>query len=312
MEFAGILTFTFLVQVLAASLRQATPLVYTALGEIFAERSGVMNLGVEGIILFSGVAGFSIALLTKNNWMGIAAGILAGALIGLLFAFWTVSLRSSQVVTGLALLILCTGAAIYFYRIQFGSYKVFPQVEPFRQLSIPVLSQIPLIGPILFDQNILTILMVLLVPLCWVLLGFTRFGLRVNAVGEYPAAADTVGIDVKAIRYVCVILGGALAGLSGAYFPLAELGFYSNSMVSGRGFIALALVVFGGWNPLLAFVGGVLFGLIDAIQIRIQLIGTPIPSQFLIMLPYVLTILVILFGRRRKAPSALTIPYTRE
>ena len=312
MDWSTIFTLTFLIQVLAASVRLATPLVLTALGEIFAERSGVLNLGVEGIMLFSGFTGFSIAILTKNNWLGVGAGILAGALMGFLFGVWTVSLRTNQIVTGLALLILSNGAAIYFYRIQFGSYKIFPQVEPFRQLTIPVLSQLPILGPILFNQNILTLTMVLLVPLCLVVLNYTRVGLRINAVGEQPAAADTVGISVKKICYLCVILGGALAGLSGAYFPLAELGFYSNSMVNGRGFIALALVVFGGWNPFFAFIGGLLFGLIDAIQIRIQLVGTAIPAQFLIMMPDVLTVLVILIGRTRQAPSALTTPYSRE
>lgn len=312
MDWSSLFTFAFLVQVLAASVRLATPLVYTALGEIFAERSGVLNLGVEGIMLFSGFAGFSVAILTQNNWLGIGAGILAGAIMGALFAFWTVTLRANQIVTGLAFLILSSGAAIYFYRIQFGSYKVFPQVEPFRQLTIPILSQIPLIGPILFDQNVLTLLMVALVPVCAIVLYATRFGLRISAVGEHPAAADTVGINVSVIRYICVVLGGALAGLSGAYFPLAELGFYSNSMVQGRGFIALALVVFGGWNPVFAFFGGLLFGLIDAIQIRIQLVGTAIPAQFLIMMPYVLTVLVILLGGTRRAPSALTTPYARE
>jgi ABC-type uncharacterized transport system permease subunit len=297
---------------MAAGIRLATPLVFTSLGEIFAERSGVINLGVEGIMLFCGFTGFSFAVLSENLWLGVLAGIMMGAFMGLFFAFMTITLRSGQIVTGLAFLILASGAAIYFYRIQFGHYKVFPQVEPFRQFSIPLLGDIPFFGPILFNQNILTILMLLIVPICAVILAYTRFGLRVNAVGEYPAAADTVGINVSLIRYICVIIGGALAGLGGAYFPLAELGFYSNSMIRGRGFIALALVVFGRWNPLLALLGGFFFGVINAIQIRIQFLGASIPAQFLIMMPYLLTIVVILVGRARKAPSSLTIPYTRE
>jgi ABC-type uncharacterized transport system permease subunit len=154
--------------------------------------------------------------------------------------------------------------------------------------------------------------MLILVPVCALVLGATRFGLRVNAVGEYPAAADSVGVKVPKVRYICVAIGGALAGLGGAYFPLAELGFYSSSMIGGRGFIALALVVFGRWNPVLAFVGGLLFGVISAVQIRIQFLGSAIPAQFLIMMPYLLTILVMLVGRGRQAPSAMTIPYERE
>jgi simple sugar transport system permease protein len=311
-DWSDVLTFTFFIQVFAAGVRLATPLVFTALGEIFSERSGVINLGVEGIMLFCGFFGFSMAVVTESVWLGLLAGILMGALMGLFFAFMTVTLRSGQIVTGLAFLILSSGAAIYFYRIQFGHYKMFPQVQPFRQFSVPILGDIPFFGPILFNQNILTLLMLMLVLICAAVLTYTRFGLRISAVGEYPAAADTVGINVYLIRYVCVVIGGALAGLGGAYFPLAELGFYSNSMIRGRGFIALALVVFGRWNPLLALAGGFFFGVINALQIRIQFLGSSIPAQFLVMMPYLLTVVVILAGRTRKAPASLTIPYTRE
>lgn len=312
MAWPTMLSLTFLVQVLAAGVNLATPLVLTALGEIFAERSGVLNLGVEGIMLLSGFVGFSAAVLTGSLWLGVLAGMLCGALMGLLFALMVVTLQADQIVTGLAFLILSNGVAIYLYRILFGSYKVLPQVQPFRQFSLPVLGGIPVVGPIFFQQNILTLVMLLLVPLSAMVLGVTRFGLRVSAVGEHPPAADTVGVRVLQIRYLCVVIGGALAGLGGAYFSLAELGFYSNSMVGGRGFIALALVVFGQWNPLLAFSGGLLFGVINAVQIRIQMLGSPIPAQFLIMMPYLLTILVMLVGRTRQAPSALTVPYKRE
>lgn len=311
MDWNTILTFTFLIQVLAASVRLATPLVFTAMGEIFSERSGVMNIGVEGIMLLGGFAGFSVAVLTENIWLGLLAGVLVGALMGAIFAFITVTLRSDQIVTGLAFMILSSGVAIYFYRIQFGKMKIIPQIDPFGPF-FPALSDLPIIGPLLFNQNILTWLMLLLVPVCAFLIYRTRFGLRMSAVGETPSAADTVGINVFSLRYLCVIFGGALAGLGGAYFPLAELGFYSNSMVGGRGFIALALVVFGRWNPFLVLGGGLLFGLIDAIQVRMQFLGAAIPSQFLIMLPYLLTILVILIGRTRKAPASLTVPYVRE
>jgi ABC-type uncharacterized transport system permease subunit len=311
-DWSTVFTYKFLIQVMAAGIRLATPLVIASLGEIFAERSGVINLGIEGIMLFCGFVGFSVTDLSGSLWLGLLAGIMMGAVMGFLFAFMTVTLRSGQIVTGLAFLILCSGAALYFYRIQFGNLKLFPQVEPFRQFSFPLLGTIPFFGPILFNQNILTMLMFLLVPVCAVILAHTRFGLRVNAVGEYPAAADTVGINVHLIRYICVVIGGACAGLGGAYFPLAELGFYSNSMIGGRGFIALALVVFGRWNPLFVFLGGFFFGVINAIQIRIQFLGSSIPAQFLIMMPYLLTIVVILVGRTRKAPSSLTIPYTRE
>ena len=312
MDWSSILTYAFFVQVLASGVRLATPLLFTALGETFAERSGVLNLGVEGIMLVCGFAGFSFAVVTGSVWLGVFAGMVCGALMGLIFAYLTVSLKIDQIVTGLAFLILSSGIAIFFYRIQFGHLRVFPQVEPFRQFTLPLLGKIPFLGPILFQQNILTLVMLVLVPVCWVIFRYTRFGLRLTAVGEYPAGADAVGIKVPSLRYACVMIGGALAGLGGAYFPLAELGFYSNSMIGGRGFIALALVVFGRWNPLLTLAGGLFFGVINAVQIRMQFLGSSIPAQFLVMMPYLLTIIVMLTGRTRKAPNSLTQPYNRE
>ncbi len=312
MEWTTILTGAFLIQVLAASLHLATPLVLAALGEIFAERAGVLNLGIEGIMLLSGLSAFAIATNAQSVWLGILAGIATGALLGLFFAFMTVTRRADQIVTGLAFLILSSGAAIYFYRIIFGSRSLLPQIEPLSQLEIPLLKDIPILGPVLFNQTILTHLMLVLVVVCVLVLWRTPFGLRITAVGEYPAAADALGINVIAVRYACLVIGGALMGLAGAYFPLAELGFYSNSMIGGRGFIALALVVFGRWNPLLALAGGLIFGAADALQIRLQLIQSGIPSQLMIALPYILTVLVILVGRARQSPSALTIPYVRE
>jgi simple sugar transport system permease protein len=312
MEWSTVFSLAFLVQVLAASLNLATPLVYAALGEIFVERSGVLNLGIEGIMLLSGLSGFYVAVQAGSLWLGILAGIVTGGLLGLFFAFLTVTLRSDQIVTGLAFLILSSGLALFLYRILFGGQSVFPHIEPMGPLALPVLGELPLLGPILFNQTILTHLMLVLVVVSAGVLWLTPFGLRVNAVGEYPAAADALGINVPLVRYICLVVGGAFMGLAGAYFPLAELGFYSNSMIGGRGFIALALVVFGRWNPVLALAGGLVFGAADALQIRLQLVDSAIPSQLMIALPYLLTILVILAGRSRKAPSALTVPYTRE
>lgn len=311
MDWSRILSFVFFTRVVASGVQLATPLIFTALGETIAERSGVLNVGLEGIMLLSGLAGFSAALYTESLWAGVAAGVLTGALLGLLFAFMVVTLRSDQLVTGLALLIGCTGGAMYLYNLQFHG-RGLQQIRPFQIMAIPGLSKIPFLGPVLFEHNILTYLMLLLVIISAWVLYYTRFGLRLNAVGEEPAAADTMGVKVKSTRYVCIIIGCALAGLGGAYFPLADLGCYANTMVGGRGFIALALVVFGRWNPFLALAGGVLFGVIDSLQIRLQFLGAPLPPQFLIMMPYVLTILVLFIGRGRRAPSALTQPYSRE
>jgi simple sugar transport system permease protein len=223
-------------------------------------------------------------------------------------------MRSNQIVTGFTLLILSTGSAIYFNRLAFPTtgMVLMPTIPRFRPLEIPLLSEISVLGPILFSHNILTYIFAALLVISAIILFRTPFGLRITAVGEYPAAADTVGVNVNSIRYKAVVIGGALAGLGGGYFSLAELGLFNESMVGGRGFIALALVIFGRWNPILAAAGGLIFGAIDALQFRLQFLGAPIPSQLLIAMPYVLTIIVLLFGRGRLAPAAITKVYTRE
>jgi general nucleoside transport system permease protein len=313
MDWSHVLTVAFLGNVLAASVRLATPLIFAALGETYAERSGVFNLGVEGIMLLCGLVGFAGAYATNNLWAGVIAAALAGALLGLLYAFVTVTLRADQIVAGFALLLISTGGAIYFNRLLFPSRGgTQPQIASFAVSPVPLLHDIPVLGPILFNHTALTYLMLACVLLSVVVLYRTRFGLRVSAVGEYPQAADSVGINVAFTRYACVVIGAAFAGVAGAYFSLVDLGFYVDTMVGGRGFIALALVVFGQWNPLLVLLGGLLFGAVEAIQQRFQILGSTIPAQFMIMMPYLLTIIVQLVGRKRRAPGALTVPYARE
>jgi ABC-type uncharacterized transport system permease subunit len=313
MDWERVLTLTFLVNVLAASFRLATPLVLAAIGETFAERSGVFNLGVEGIMLLCSFVGFAGAHATGNLWMGVAAAALAGAVLGLVYAFFVVSLRSDQIVAGFAMLLISSGGAIYLNRLVFPSlHGEQPMISPFAVVPVPFLREIPFLGKILFNHSMLTYLMLACVLVSGVVLYRTRFGLRISAVGEYPKAADAVGVNVVFIRYACVVIGAALAGVAGAYFSLADLGFYVDTLVGGRGFIALALVVFGQWNPFLVLLGGLLFGAVEAIQQRLQFLGSPIPAEFMIVLPYVLTIFVLLIGRKRRAPSALTVPYARE
>jgi simple sugar transport system permease protein len=211
------------------------------------------------------------------------------------------------------MLAFCTGMAIFFYRVFFPrTLLVRPQVDNFAEIPIPLLSDIPIVGPIFFNQDILVYLLYFLVVISTIGLFYTRAGLRVSAVGEYPSAADTVGVNVDRVRYASVLVGSALAGLGGAYLSLAVLGLYTDEMVAGRGFIALALVIFGRWRPAWVFAGGLLFGVIEALQSRLQFLGVPVPSEFLVMLPYVLTIVMVLLGRRHARPSAITIPYSRE
>ncbi len=312
MDWSRILTLAFAGKVLAASVALATPLVLAALGEAIAERSGVFNLGIEGVMLFCGLVGFAAAYAGNSLWLGVVAAALAGALLGLIFALFTVTLGANQTVAGFALLTMSTGGAMYGSRLLYPSAGTIPQIESFNDVAIPLLSRIPWIGPILFNHSALTYLMLLLVPIISLVFYRTRFGLRMSAVGEFPRAADAVGVNVNRLRVVCVVIGSTLAGIAGSYFSLVDLGMYVDGMVSGRGFIALALVVFGQWNPALIFGGGMVFGAVEAIQSRFQILGAPIPAEFLIAMPYLLTVLVLLLGRKRRPPSALTIPYARE
>ena len=314
MNWEQILTLTFLVQVIAASIRLGGPIILAAVGEIYAERAGIFNLSVDGVMLLGGFVGFIVAYKSENLWLGVIAATVIGSIMGLLFAFWAISMRANQIVTGFTLLILCTGSAIYFNRLVFPTTSMvwMPTVPRFRPLEFELLSDIPVLGPILFSHNILIYLFAAILVISSIIIFKTRFGLRITAVGEYPAAADTVGVNVKFIRYSSVVIGSAMAGLGGGYYSLAELGLFNESMVGGRGFIALALVIIGRWNPILAGVGGLIFGAIDALQFRLQFLGAPVPSELLIALPYILTIIVLTFGRGRPAPAAITKVYTRE
>lgn len=312
MDLSIFLTPLFWTQLLSASVVLATPLVLAALGEVFVERSGVLNLGIEGIMLFSGFMAFLVAYQAESLWLGVLGAMVTGGLMSLIFAFMTITLQSNQTVSGLSLNFLGQGLALYLYRLIFKVTLVTPRLETFPNIPIPVLSQIPFLGPILFNHSVFTYLMFLLVPIALVVVYRTPFGLRMNAVGESPQTADTLGVSVSRIRYSCILIGGALAGLGGAFFSLVELGAYSDSMVSGRGFIASALVIFGRWDPLWTLGGGILFGGIDALQNRIQVLGSPIPSNFLQMAPYLITICALLIGRRKNPPAALCIPFTRK
>lgn len=312
MDWGQLFTPVFLIQLLAASVSLATPLALAALGEVFAERSGSLNLGLEGIMLFSGFIAFNVSYQTGNIGVGVLGALMMGAMMGLLFAFMTITLHANQTVTGLSINFLGNGLAPYFYRLVFDVTLDTPRIEPLQNIAIPVLSEIPFIGDILFNHSIFTYGMIVLVIVTFVIIYRTPFGLRLNAVGESPQTADTLGVNVSLVRYICVIIGGALAGLAGAFYSMVELGSYSDTMINGRGFIASALVIFGRWDPIWTFGGALLFGLIDALQNRLQVLGSPIPSNFLQVTPYVMTILVLLIGRIRKPPAALCIPYTRK
>lgn len=310
--FERILTAGFLVSFLAGAIRMSVPILLPALGEIFTQRSGILNLGLEGIMMMGAFAGFYGAYASGSVWLGLILAIIVGALFSSIMAFLSVTVRANQVIAGTALTILGGALAIFLYRAVFGILKLPPWVEPFPALKIPFLSTIPLLGPILFQHNILVYLTLILVVIADITLEKTTFGLKVRAVGEHPRAADSKGINVYRIRYICVMLGGALAGLGGAFLSIGFMNCFLGEMTAGRGFIAVAVVVFSRWRPYRALGAALIFGAANALQLRLQAIGVPIPYQFLVALPYFLTILVLIsVSKKAQVPAAFTIPYSR-
>lgn len=290
----------------------STPILLPALGEIFTQRSGILNLGLEGIMLMGALAGFAGTYFTQNLWVGVIAAVITGIVFSLIMGFLSITVKANQVIAGTAITILGTGLSAFLYRVMFGVQKLPPQVDAFKPLEIPVLSSIPILGPILFNHNILVYLTLALVVLSAFVLEKTSFGLKVRAVGENPRAADSKGINVALIRYLCVMIGGAFAGLGGAFLSIGFMNSFLDGMVAGRGFIAVAVVIFARWNPYRALGAALLFGGASALQMRLQAIGVPIPLQFLLALPYVLTILVLLsVSQKAEFPAAYTLPYSR-
>jgi ABC-type uncharacterized transport system permease subunit len=309
-----ILTPAFVVSVLAAAVAAGTAILYACLGELITERAGVLNLGVEGIMLMGALAGATACIWSGSAWVGAAAALLAGAMLAAIHALLTVTLRANQVVSGLALTIFGTGLSAFLGRNIVG---VLPP-DSFHRLDVPLLAQLPLLGRILFQQSALVYFSFILVAFFWWYIYRTRAGLRLRAIGERPEAADAMGVDVARLRALYVIAGGALAGLGGAAISLGTNPGWSEGITAGRGWIAVALVIFAAWNPTRAALGAYLFGGVEAGQFRLQAAGVDISPFFLNMLPYLFTILVLVLSTREatrrilSAPAALGRAYVRE
>lgn len=298
----------------AAAVRLAVPLILGALGEVFAERSGVMNLGIEGTMLLASMVGFTVAFFSGSLWLAVLAAVVTGVLLSLVMAVLCVGLGLDQTVAGIGLTMTASGLAYFGYRLIFGEGSIPPAVAPFETVPIPALSAIPLVGPVLFDQFALTYLAFLVVPIAAWYLFRTPAGLALRTVGENPYAAASAGISVGWTRTRALMIGGALSGLAGAYLNLAAFSSFSFGIVSGRGWICLALVALGRWNPWLVAAAALLFGAVDALQLRLQTSGViDVPYQLMLMLPYVATLLaMILSSRHAHAPAALMKPYRSE
>lgn len=308
---------TFLVGLAAATLRVATPLMLATIGEVYTERAGILNLGIEGIMFLGAFVGFAVAAtadeagLAGYLWLGLGAAMASGLLMSLLMGWLSVTLGVNQHVAGLGITLLCTGLALFGNRLVFGEREVLPSIEPFPQLAL--LGDLPVIGPI-FGQYLLTYLALLVVaPLGWWVLYRTNAGLALRTVGENPEAADAAGIHVYRVRYSALIIGGMLMAAGGAFLSLAQLGAFTPGIIAGRGWVCIALVIFARWDPLRAVWGALLFGGVFALQLRLQTLGFTLPFELFLALPYLVTIAVLaLAGRNAPYPGAYLQAYRRE
>ncbi len=295
----------------AAALRIATPLIFGVLGALICEKAGVLNLGIEGIFAAGAMAGWLAVYLGAGLWGGLLVAALTGAFFGLLHAILTVPLGLSQHVSGLGITMFATSVSYFTYRTALPDVSSPPRIVPFQPLDIPVLSDLPFIGPVLFQQTAMTWLALALVALVWWVLERTPLGMAIRAVGDNPDAVDAQGLSVYALRMGAVVAGSALMALGGAFLTMSAFDAFFFGMVNGRGWICIALVIFASWRPGKALLGALLFGAFDAFQVRMQTeVGSFVPSQVFLMVPYVLSIIaLVLVARRAQYPRALLKPW---
>jgi general nucleoside transport system permease protein len=307
---SDLFSLTVLLGILSTGIRLATPYLYAAIGETFSQRSGVLNLGVEGIMLMGALSGFYMGVTTGNLWIGLLAAAFVGLLMGLMMAFVSVTLQATQGISGIGLHLFGLGLSTLLFKTMLQGRV--ESISGFQPIKIPLLADIPYLGEVLFNHSILVYSAFLLVPVANYVLNKTTFGLSVRAVGQNPESADSLGVNVNLIRYITVSIGGILAGIAGASLSLALINLFQENMTSGIGFIAVALVYFGGWRPWGVLAGALLFSMVNALQLWIQVLGIQIPSDIAVMMPYILTILALAFAvNRTRAPAALTKAFNR-
>jgi general nucleoside transport system permease protein len=321
---AAMFIFAFLVWVTAgkslnlaglfnSTLLKAVPLTLGAMSGILCERAGVVNIAIEGMMLMGAMVGALVGSITGNLWVGVLAAVISGAILGIIHGVLSIKYKTNQIISGTVINIFSFGFTAYISAKFMQEYQYLNNPGIFPPRSIPGLSQIPFIGPILFNNNMFVYAMFLFLVVLHVGLYYTRWGLRLRSVGEHPKAADTLGINVFRTRYMAVLLGGMMAGFAGAYFTLGSVGRFDEFMTAGRGFIALAAMIFGNWNPFGAFGAGLLFGFADSLASKLAILGSRIPSEFLLMAPYIATMIVLagVVGRGQM-PAADGTPYEKE
>jgi len=305
--------FIPLTGLLQAAVLLAVPLIFGSMAGLLCEKSGVINIAIEGQLLFAAFVSAVVASLSQNLIWGLISAPIAGALVSWILAYFSIRFQVDQVILGFVINVLVLGLTNFFYSVLLVPYEsTWNAAGSFSAIPIPVLSKIPIIGPILFNQTIIVYLMYLIVTVIQIALLKSKWGLRTRAVGELPIAADSVGIDVNKLRFRNVLIAGAVAGVGGAVFTIGAVGVFSQSMTAGAGFIALACLIFGKWSPKGALIAALFFGFTNSLQSNLSIAGVPIPSEFMLMIPYIATIIAVsgLIGRVR-APAADGIPYLR-
>jgi simple sugar transport system permease protein len=303
----------FFQELMLSMVRMATPILIVALAELYSERAGLVNIGLDGIMAFGSLVGFLACYITGSPYIGILAGAAGGVLINMVYAFCTITLGAEQIVYGMAINIFAPALASFIYKIYFGINSTLINVTLMNVTPIPLLSKIPVLGPVMFNHTPIVYFTYLLVPITYVFLNKTKAGLNFKAVGEFPKAAESLGINVILQKYIACIICGALAGIGGAYLTTCYISSYSDGVVSGRGFIALSAVIFGRWMPGGVLIAALLFGFTDALQLRMQVMSSGTPYQLLAMIPYLCTLFVLAFlGIKKAGPKANGKPYFKE
>jgi ABC-type uncharacterized transport system permease subunit len=310
---SGILAILITPEFVKAALMASTPLLIAGLGGLISELSGVLNMALESMMLIGAFVAYTVADHAHSPWAGLAAAAVAGMLVGLIHAFFTITLRSNQIVSAVALNLFALAVTSLSFRVIYAN-QAFEFAPGFTALHFPVLSNLPYLGVAFFQHNIIVYLALLLIPVIWFILYKTSWGLTLRSVGEHPMAASTVGINVNRVRYIAVLISGAIVGMSGsALISASNINAFQENISAGRGFIAFAAVVFGRWNPIGIFLGTILFGLGDALQIRLQAYGVQVAYQLLEMLPYLITLFaLVVFMRNARGPAASGTPFIEE
>ena len=304
-----LLTPTVLMGIAYSGIRLATPYLYATIGETIGQLSGVLNLGVEGMMLLGAYAGFYTTLRSGNPWLGLLTAIVVGVILGLINAVVSVTLKAEQGISGIGFYLFGLGMSELLFQVTLGTVET---VGGFPLVRLPVLGSLPIVGDLLFNHDMMVYAAYALVPIAWFMLNKTTWGLKIRAAGQNPAAADSLGVNIAAVRYATVTLGGVLSSIAGASLSIAVLNVFQQNLTSGMGFIAVALVYFGGWTPFGALAGSLLFSTVNSLQNWVQLLGLPIPPDFALMLPYVLTIVALVLSVRKvRTPAALTKPFER-